>query len=107
LDFSTGNIFTEVGVSAPCSNPYLGGPGTLLLELPFFSQDDSALSCKIFTLIPPIYADNIDKVYQLERFPVFNIGTCLTSVPQLELSYQPLTLLSQLGLRPAMAELHY
>jgi hypothetical protein len=107
LDFSTGNIFKEVGVSALHSNPYLGGPGTLLLGLPFFSQDDSALSCKIFTLTPPLYADITDKVYQLEHFSVFNIGTCLTSVPQLKLIYQPLTLLSQLGLRSATAELHY
>jgi len=44
------------------------------------------------------FADNVDKVYQLEHFPIFSSGTCLTSVPQLKLSYQPLTFLSQPGL---------
>jgi hypothetical protein len=56
-------------VSAPHTNPQTGGPGTLLLGLPFFSQDDSAVKHKIFT--PPLmglgYADNVVKVYQLEQ----------------------------------------
>ena len=53
------------------------------------------------------FADNVDTVYQLEYFPVFNSGTCLTSVSHLKLIYQPLTLLSHLGLWPAMMELYY
>jgi hypothetical protein len=52
------------------------------------------------------FADNVDKVYQIENFPVFNSGTCLTSVPHLKHSYQPLTLLSQLGWGLGMAELY-
>jgi hypothetical protein len=38
------------------------------------------------------FADNVDKVYQLEHFPVLSSGTCLISVPHLKLNYQPLTL---------------
>ena len=97
-------------MSAPRSNHNRGGPGTLLLGLPFFSQYDSALSRKIFTLTLPLkgvgFADSVEKVYQLEHFPVSNSGTSLISVPQLKFSYQPLTPLSQLGLRPAMAEIY-
>lgn len=112
LGFSIGNVFTEVGVSAPHSNPQHGGPGILLIGLSLFSRDDTALRRKIFTLTPlPLglrFAYNVDKDYHLENFPVFNSGICSTFVPQLRLNYQQFTLLlCQLGLRPAMVELYY
>jgi len=53
LGFSTGNVFTKLGVSTPCSNPQPRGPGALILGLPFLSSDDPALRCQIFALTTP------------------------------------------------------
>jgi hypothetical protein len=47
----------------------------------------------------------IDKVYELEHFPVFNSDTRSTSVTPLRLAYRPHTLLSQQGLGLAVVEL--
>lgn len=52
LGFSTGIVFTKLGVSAPCSNPQPRRPGALLLGLPFLSSDDPTLRCQIFALTP-------------------------------------------------------
>jgi hypothetical protein len=52
--FSTGNVFTKVGVSAPHSNSPPGGPGTPLLGLPFLSRDDPALRPQTIVFTRPL-----------------------------------------------------
>ena len=52
-------------MSVPRSNPQPGGPGSVLLLLPFLRGDDPALRRQIVAFTPPLmglgFADDVDR----------------------------------------------